>query len=35
MVRENALLLINCGLLYVDFVDAYRNNYNGHIEKCI
>ena len=29
VVRENALLLLNYGLLYLDFHDACRKGYNG------
>ena len=35
LVRENALRLLNLGLLYLDFVDACRNGYSGRIEKYI
>lgn len=35
LIQENALFLINYNILYLDFIDAYRNSYNGHIEKCI
>lgn len=33
--RENALIIISCGLLYLDFRDACRKGYSGRIEKCI
>lgn len=35
VVRENAILLVNLGLLYLDFVDACRGGYSGRVEKCI
>ena len=35
VVRENALLLLSYGLLYLDFVDAYQKGYSGRVEKCI
>lgn len=35
VVRENALLLLSSGLLYLDFVDACRKGYSGRVEKCI
>ena len=35
VIRENALLLLSCGLLYLDFVDACRKGYSGRVEKCI
>ncbi len=35
IVRENALLLLNYGLLYLDFNDACRKGYSGRLEKCI
>lgn len=35
VVRENALLLLSFGLLYLDFVDACRKGYSGRVEKCI
>ena len=35
LVRENALRLLNLGLLYLDFVNACRNGYSGRVEKCI
>ena len=35
LVRENALRLLNLGLLYLDFVDACRSGYSGRVEKCI
>ena len=35
VVRENALLLLNYGLLYLDFNDACRKGYSGRVEKCI
>ena len=35
LVRENALLLLGMGLLYMDFVDACRNGMSGRIEQCI
>lgn len=33
--RENALIIISCRLLYLDFQDACRKGYSRHIEKCI
>lgn len=35
VVRENALLLLNYGLLYLDFNDACCKGYSGRVEKCI
>lgn len=35
IVRDNTLLLVNLGLLYLDFIDACRGDYNGRVEKCI
>lgn len=33
--RENALIIISCGLLYLDFRDACRKGYSVRIKKCI
>ncbi len=35
IIRENALLLLNYGLLYLDFHNACRKDYSGRLEKCI
>ncbi len=35
IIRKNALLLLNYGLLYLDFNDAWRKDYSGRVEKCI
>ena len=35
IARENALLLLNYGLLYLDFNDACCKGYSGRLEKCI
>lgn len=35
VIRENAMQLLNLGLLYLDFVNACRNGYSGRVEKCI
>ena len=35
LVLENALRLLNLGLLYLDFVDACRNGYSRRVERCI
>lgn len=35
VVQENALVLLNLGLLYLDFVDACRGGFSGRVEKCI
>lgn len=35
IIQENALLLLNYGLLYLNFNNAYRKSYNGRVEKCI
>ena len=35
VVQENALLLLNYGLLYLDFNDECRKSYSGRVEKCI
>ncbi len=35
IVRENALLLLNYGLLYLDFNDACRKGNSDRVEKCI
>lgn len=34
-VRENALLLLNSVLIYLDFHDACRGGYSGRVERCI
>lgn len=33
--RQNALVIVSCGLLYLNFWDACRKEYSGRIEKCI
>ncbi len=35
IVRENALLLLNYVLLYLDFNDVCSKGYSGWVEKCI
>ena len=35
IARENALLLLNYGLLYLNFNDAWCKGYSGQLEKCI
>ena len=35
LVWENGLLLINCGILYLNFINACQNGYGGYMEKCI
>ncbi|WP_375449214.1 hypothetical protein [uncultured Nostoc sp.] len=35
IARENALLLLNYGLLYLDFNNICRKSYSGRLEKCI
>lgn len=35
IVQENAVLLLNNGLLYVDFNDICRKDYKNQVEKCI
>ncbi len=35
IARKNALLLLNYGLLYLDFNNAYRKGYSSWLEKCI
>lgn len=35
LVRENALLLASCGLLYLDFADACRAEYSSRLEIYI
>ncbi len=35
IVQENVLLLLNYGLLYLDFNDICRKGYNGRVEKYI
>ena len=34
-VYENALLVMRCGLAYLDFVDACRGGYGARAQKCI
>lgn len=35
IIRENALLLLSCGLLYLDLADACQKGYSGRVEKCV
>ena len=35
IIQENVLLLFSCGLLYLDFADAYWKGYSNRIKKCI
>ena len=35
IIYKNALILLNIGLLYLDFADACREEYSARIEKCI
>ena len=35
VIYENALILLNTGLLYLDFADACRGGYSARVEKCI
>lgn len=35
LVRENTILLLACGLLYLDFDNACQQGYSGRVEKCI
>ena len=35
VIHENALILLNLGLLYLDFADTCRGGYSARIEKCI
>ena len=34
VIRENSLLLVSYGLLYLDFDDACHKGYSGQIEQC-
>ena len=33
--RENALLLIHEGVVYLDFISVCRSRFSGQVEKCI
>lgn len=33
--RENALIILNLGLLYLDFIDTYHSGFNTRVEKYI
>ena len=35
VLRENAMIMLSLGLLYLDFVDACRGGYSARVEKCI
>ena len=35
IVQENALIFLNLGLLYLDFVDACREGYSARVKKYI
>jgi hypothetical protein len=35
IVNENAMLLLTCGLIYLDFYHACREGFSGRVEKCI
>ena len=35
VVQGNALLLLNCALVYLDFADACRSGYSGRVKRCI
>ncbi|MCJ1349512.1 hypothetical protein MMC31_007753, partial [Peltigera leucophlebia] len=35
VIRENALIVLNLGLLYLDFIDACRGGFSARVEKCI
>ncbi len=35
VIKENALIVLNLGLLYLDFVDAYCDGFNARVEKCV
>ncbi|KAA8913110.1 hypothetical protein FN846DRAFT_886795 [Sphaerosporella brunnea] len=35
IVKENAMLFLNCGLIYLDFHDACRGGFSGRVERCV
>ncbi len=35
VIRENALIVLNLGLLYLDFVDACCGGFSAQVEKCV
>lgn len=35
MIKENALILLNLGFLYLDFIDTYCGGFSAQVEKCI
>ena len=35
VIHENALVLLNLELLYLDFADACRGGYSARVEKCV
>jgi hypothetical protein len=35
VVNENAMLFLNCGLIYLAFHDACRGGFSGRVEKCV
>ena len=35
IVNKNALIMLNTGLLYLDFADACREGYSARVKKCI
>lgn len=35
MIKENALILLNLGFLYLDFINACCSGFSTQVKKCI